>query len=290
MPTPILLFLDWDSTLTTTSTIPILLSLSPKSPSRSPADLSILYASSLAAHVSSYTPRANSRTTLVEEITYLNSLRDVERASIERCEEAGVWMGVTPQIIEDAAEKAVRERRVVLREGTGRVIEEVMKRGGRVVVLSVGWSGQFIRRCLRTTVGVEAEGVEIRANEIEEDGKLSRYFGAEEGGIWTCGDKARLLDEVGGRTKEVRTVYVGDSVTDLECLTCVDIGVCMTDKVEGREQKELCETLQRLRIKCTWILERKASEKGSGVAKDDVCLWWAKDFHEICEGLFLDGR
>lgn len=200
-----------------------------------------------------------------------------------------MWTGVTPQIIEDAADKAISEGSVVLRKGAGRLIEEVLKRRGRVVVLSVGWSGRFIRACLRTAVGMEAEAVGIRANEIEEDGKLSRYFGAEEDGIWTCGDKVRVLNEFVGVAEEVKMVYVGDSVTDLGCLTCVDVGICMRGEVEGSEQKELCETLKRSRIECKWILERKASEKGSDFAKDNACLWWAKDFHEICEGLFCMG-
>lgn len=288
MHKPILLFLDWDSTLTTTSTIPLLLSLSPYSPSTTPSELSALYASSFAAHSSSYAPTTSSRTTLTEEITYLDNLRDVERASIERCEQAGVWRGVTRQIIEDAAEKAIREGSVALREGAEMLIEEVLKRRGRVVVLSVGWSGRFICGCIRTAFGKKAETVEVRANEIEEDGKLSRYFRAEEGGIWTCGDKARMLKEVVQEAEEVKTVYVGDSVTDLQCLTSVDVGICMWDDSDGSEQRELRRTLERLGVECRWIKNSKASQKRNGVAEEQTGLWWAHDFHEICNSAIYD--
>ena len=141
-------------------------------------------------------PSPSSRITLSEEIAYLNSLRHVERASIERCEQVGVWRGVTPLVIEDAAVKTVREGTVVLRHGAGRIIEDVMMEKGRVVVLSVGWSARFISTVLRTALGKESKAIEVRANEIEEDGKLSRYFGAREGGIRTCGNKARVLREI----------------------------------------------------------------------------------------------
>ena len=195
-------------------------------------------------------------------------------------------MGVTPQVIEDTAVRAVGEGSVVLRPGAGRIIEEVLKVEGRVVVLSVGWSARFINACLQTALGREADAVELRANEIE-DGKLSRYFGAEDGGIWTCGDKARVLKEGLRGAEARRTVYVGDSVTDLECLTNADVGICMRGEVGGSEQKELCRTLERLRIECRWILERKAGENGNAVA-EKVGLWWAKDFDEICEAGILD--
>ena len=292
MPAPIILFLDWDSTLTTASTVPLLLSLSPTPPSTCPAELSAHYASALAVHSSSYAPSASSRNTLAQEVVYLDSLRGIERASIERCEEAGVWRGVSPQVIDDAAGEAIRGRSVVLREGAERVIQQGLNGRGRVVVLSVGWSAQFIRGCLLAAMGKEAEAVEIKANEIVEDRKLNRYFGAERGGIWTCADKARVLKEVVGKAKakakakEVRTVYVGDSVTDLECVTSVDVGICMRGEVEGTEQKELHGTLKRLAIECRWIVERKAGEQETGVWEDKVVLWWARDFHDICEGEF----
>ena len=288
MHKPILLFLDWDSTLTTTSTVPLLLSLSPYPPSTTPSELSALYAFAFAAHSSSYAPTASPRTTLTEEITYLNNLRDIERASIERCEQAGVWRGVTWQIVEDAAEKAIREGSVVLREGAERLIEEVLKRRGRVVVLSVAWSGRFISGCLRTAFGKKAEAVEVRANEIEEHGKLSRYFRAEGNGIWTCGDKARVLKEVVHEAKEVKTIYVGDSVTDLQCLTSVDVGISMGDESNGSELRELRRTLERLGVECQWVENSKASQDRSGVAKEQTGLWWADDFHDICNSAIYD--
>ena len=275
--------------MTTASTIPLLLSLPPTNSSLSPAELSALYASSLAAHNSSYVPNACSRTTLVAEVAYLNSLRDVERASIERCERAGVWREVTPQIIENVAEEAIRDGNVVLRPGARRLIQEVLKEKGRIVVVSVGWSRRFIHKCLRVAFGEESSAVEVKANEIGEDGKLDRYFEAEGSGIWTSGDKARLLKEVVGDAKDVKTIYVGDSVTDLQCLTLVDVGICIRGEGEGSEQRELLGTLDRLGIECRWVLEYKGIKKGS-THNEEAGLWWAKDFQEICESKILFNR
>ena len=190
-------------------------------------------------------------------------------------------------MIEGAAEKAIREGSVVLRPGAGRIVEEVLKSGGKVVVLSIGWSAWFISCCLRAGLGKEAKVVEVRANEIREDGNLNRYFGVDGGGIWTCGDKMRVLSEVIQDEKGMRTVYVGDSVTDLECLTRVNVGICMRGGETGSEQNSLCRTLERLKIECRCFLERKAGDKGNAVA-EEVALWWAKDFDEIYEAGILD--
>ena len=81
----------------------------------------------------------------------------------------------------------------------------------------------------------------------------------------------------------MRTVYTGDSLTDLECLTSVDVGICIRGEVDGSEQKELRRTSERLGIECRSVLERKAGENGS---EGKVRLWWAKDFNEICEAGF----
>ena len=239
-----------------------------------------MYASCLATYNSSYIPNTSSRASLSEEIAYLGSLQDVERASIERCEQAGAWRGVTPDVVDSAAEKAVAQGDVVLRLGATRLITETLAGGGKVIVVSVAWSRRFIRTCLRAIIGEDADKVEVKANEIGNDGKLDRYFEREGSGIWTCADKVKIVREISDNAKEGSVVYVGDSVTDLECLTLVDVGICIRGQKEGSEQKELRETLKRVGIGCQWVLGAQGSQDGRAGGKG-MSLWWARDFDEI---------
>ncbi|KAK0509978.1 hypothetical protein JMJ35_007372 [Cladonia borealis] len=119
-PRPLLLLLDFDSTLTLTSTIPLLLSLStfPTLHPLLPA-LSSSYTSSLASHSASYHPKKESRKTVASELAYLTTLTPIEKNSISRLENAGVWKGVTRGRIEDVAKQAVKGGKVVLRKGWG---------------------------------------------------------------------------------------------------------------------------------------------------------------------------
>lgn len=157
--------------------------------------------------------------------------------------------------------------------------------------------------------------MEIVANEIEglddvegSQGMLSRCFdGGEGGGIWTAGDKGRVLrrlvaqdhgeEEKGGNERErARTVYVGDSVTDLECLMLVDVGICIRDEPLQSGQEALRETLERIGVECRWIGEMEhrhvgQSDRGleSGSGGGMKGLWWARDFEEIRESALFRG-
>lgn len=186
---------------------------------------------------------AESRRTLEEERKFLEGLRAVERASVERVEEAGVFRGLDRGVlVRDAAKIGG-----MMKEGWREVVTGVVRSGGRAAVVSVNWSRAWIRECM---VGVEVE-VRVFANEFVvggEDGRMSgrldRWFGGEDGGIWTAGDKVKVMRDFigGGEQKEEEekalVVYVGDSVTDLLCLLEADVGV-----VFGRKLDDVCERL-----------------------------------------------
>lgn len=344
-PSSLLLFLDWDGTLTTHSTLPLIASIttqSSTSPYPSPSDipntttprhhhhhhhhphplltpLSQAYARSLAAHAATYAPAPPQRTTVAQELAYLDALRPTERASIERVEASGIFRRVTARDVDLAAVAAVRDGAVRLRAGVWSMLGGVQGVGGRVAVVSVAWSGRFVRGVLGAACkgyggqGEEGEGagvrvgdVQVRANEIEGggEGRLDRVFGAEEGGIWTAGDKERVMDDVvaeaaaggdcpsslRGALKTPRTVYIGDSPTDLACLLKADVGICIRDAAMSAEQRELQGTLERVGVRCLHVggfergREGGEEEEEAGAGKG---LWWARDFEEVCgSGVF----
>ncbi len=64
-------------------------------------------------------------------------------------------------------------------------------------------------------------------------------------------------------------IYVGDSLTDIECLLAVDVGIIISENGAG----SLIGTLGRLRFIVRHISCYRTSEKAS--------LWWARNFEEI---------
>ena len=187
------------------------------------------------------------------------------------------------------------------RKGWGRCVGGVLRGGGSVGVVSVNWSCVWIRACLGALALALREGVpemdkvKVVANEIEgldgeagSSGGLGRYFGEAGGGIWTCGDKGRCVGEMLAENTGVGeeggvSVYVGDSVTDLEALMGVDVGVCI-----GEGEGELKACAERVGVGWRWVGEFRGSADGWERGGERV-LWWARDFDEICESrLFPD--
>lgn len=249
-------------------------------------------------------------------------------------EEAGAFRGVRGGDVDAAARRGVRVGAVWLRPGWEGCVRDVLLRWGeegrregrgKVGVVSVGWSARFIRRCLfhDAAAGPYGEGelgrrgveemvreMEVVANEIRglddeggSSGMLSRWFGEEGGGVWTAGDKGRvvrrLIAEDGGEGTgmgRMRTVYVGDSVTDLECLLLVDVGICIRDEPLQSGQEALREVLERVGVRCRWIGEMEREHTGQsahGVEGEnggrEKGVWWARDFEEIRRSALFRG-
>ncbi len=307
---PLLLLLDWDGTLTTTTTLPLIASIATL-PTISPklAALSKAYAEDFKAHDASYRPAKQERVTVAQELHYLNSLHSVEKSSIERVEASGIFKDVGTGDIETAAADVVESRSITLRNGWARLVEIVQSSQctGKVGIVSVAWSRRFIFHVLalyeRMEGGadVHAGDVEIRANEIKGDasGRLERCLGNGRG-IWTAGDKVEVMDGLvdafmvmdsgrvdGGVDRQPMVIFVGDSTTDLACLLKAEVGICVRDKPLGEEQRGLEETLERIGVACLHVGEFVKLGRDVGGMGGRNRLWWAKDFHEVCESGIL---
>lgn len=306
------LVLDFDGTLTRKDTTAILGSIpriSGSRPSLSWDAILKAYLEDYSAHQNAYTPGSQDRKTLAEEAAWLRSLRPIELKSVSRVEEAGVFRGVTDGTITRLATRSIASGEVVLRKGWRDLLAIGSPRSSdRVSILSVNWSRTFIRQILLVAAqkelggkAAELEGIinsiAIHANEIEglaaptgSDGKLG-----SSGGIRTSGDKLECLKAVLAKDKgeehasaanpdEVThkplNVYVGDSISDLECLVAADIGICIREEEMGSGQKELASCLERLAIDVRPLNEIYANAQQSGSH-----MWWTQDLRSIAEVL-----
>ncbi|KAJ4290129.1 hypothetical protein N0V88_006636 [Collariella sp. IMI 366227] len=217
MPPKNLLLLDFDGTITAHDTIASLITLcinppnwpadnSPQKPSPLSAtrsgyqdrllmiwsDVLEFYNSEHRIHADSYTPAAADRTTLELELTWLESLREVEAGS------DGI---------------------VLLRKGFSGFLERMTGREDwDVAVVSVNWSSEFIRGVLEEGSGCAEKVEKVVANDIVfPPGEVK---GPEELGkapLVVASDKLRAMKSLKEGLHEQRVVYFGDSPTDLAC-------------------------------------------------------------------------
>ncbi|KAL8924826.1 MAG: hypothetical protein Q9172_002490 [Xanthocarpia lactea] len=300
---PITLILDFDGTLTKTSTLPLIYEighgLNPSCPS---------WHLISQAYVDDYSDFLKSsyskRTTLSQELDWLEQQRTTEYRSIARIEATKVFRGITNEIVRAAAGEAVTDGKTEMRRGWEKLVGKVMEGEGKVGIVSVGWSAEFIRACLSASMnhmraegpdgnidmGLNVEFIDVRANTIlgGEEGKMD-----DSSLILTADDKLRVMtDLVGmGHNDKPRSlvVYVGDSTTDLECLLHAEVGICLSGEADTMtgEQKELKETLDRLGIGCRWIGEMNAVDVK---LRSTDRFWWAEDFDEICHSPLFGAR
>ncbi|KZF24625.1 hypothetical protein L228DRAFT_237539 [Xylona heveae TC161] len=172
------------------------------------------------------------------------------------------------------------------------------------------WTGEdkwrIVREFVRTAAAADAQGTDTDSNNIDSRTQSSSSSNNSGGG------------KKGGR--KIKSIYVGDSTGDLECLVGCDVGICVRD-VEGQDeskilrssQRSLAETCDRLGIHVKWVGHwRKDGNggapsgdgNGTGGGGDDVddiipeleakmlakgkILWWARDFNEIVQSGILD--
>ena len=300
---PILLLLDWDSTLTTTSTLPLIASIAtlPLIHPSLPA-LTAAYTADLKRHDDTYIPAKRDRTSIDQELIYLSSLSAVEKASVERLEAAGIFKDVGANDIDVAAAACWDRESVTLPSGWRRMVESVLRRG-KVGIVSVAWSRRFIEQVLREAdraaggEGGVGDEVAVVANDISGDGSggLDRWFGGKR--VWSAADKGAVMGEFVGEFasrsdgsgvgERPVVVYIGDSVTDLMCLVQADIGICIRDEVLTGEQEALREVLVRVGVECFSIKE--FSRGLDGLDGGGRRLWSAMDFEEVFESGVFDG-
>ncbi|KAL2129849.1 hypothetical protein VTI74DRAFT_7215 [Chaetomium olivicolor] len=328
MPTRNLLMLDFDGTITAHDTLAALVSLciahqpakatktSPPEPDRSRL-LSALwdeivrdYVADHEAHVAAYTPRAEERTTLAQELTYLESLRAVEDKSVARVGMAGFFRGMDAARMRALGGVAcVRGKGIVAKDGEDGDEGEVgggvddggdgvdgKGKGGAVrlrkgflpfiaemtsheewdvAVVSVNWSGEFIRGVLEAGSQYGRRVKKVVANGIGLPDGLVK--GPEELGgepLVTAGDKLRAMRSLKVGMGEQSVVYFGDSTTDLACLVEADLGVVMAD--DGGSK--LLRTFERVGLEVLHV----------GVAEEGSRLVWARDFEEVLESKVME--
>ncbi|MDI1487040.1 MAG: hypothetical protein OHK93_006303 [Ramalina farinacea] len=311
-----LLFLDWDSTLTTASTLPFIASALtyPETP---PAwgELGRAYGEDMARYQGDKGERGE-RGGWEREKGILDSTKPIEAASLSRVASSGIFAGVTRSTLQNLAHRCITDHAVTMRPGWKDLMEHTQAswlahRTGEVHIISVGWSEIFIQACLEVAGGgkgmVEEGGegfVGVLANEVDGSGDGGVIAGSGgEGLMLTSGDKERVVrlleksyrEQWKGSSVRVVSVYVGDSVTDLGGLMACDVGVCVREG-EGREsgeQRELREMLERIGVEVRWIGEMKAEdleglEKRRMDDEEKKFMWWAKGLEEVVESPLYD--
>jgi len=139
----LLIFCDWDETITAEDTLALIPNPDSSEPDAPPpfSYFSKYYLNLLAEHEKEIGPRD----TLERQLEYLDSLGSVERKSVTRVEEKGLFKGVKEDDIRQRAEH------VKFRDGWKRFGEELEKSAYAkfVAVISVNWSSMFIETALR---------------------------------------------------------------------------------------------------------------------------------------------
>jgi hypothetical protein len=153
------IFVDWDETVTSHDTLSLVAPPDSSEPGSPPpfSFFSKYYMEIMDEHEKAFGPRE----TLERQLEYLDSLGSVEKASVSKVEEYGLFKGVKEADIRE------RGKQVKFRDGWKNFTDEATRQEHvwLMGVLSVNWSKSFIVSALRM-VHDDAfmEQFEIRAN------------------------------------------------------------------------------------------------------------------------------
>lgn len=247
------------------------------------------YLAAHAAHRASYRPPAEARSTLAAELEFLESVGPIERASVRRVGEAGFFAGLGAEVLRGVGRRAFElgcqargggcesgggGEGVRVRKGFGEFLGRYGGGGGGekgwdVAVVSVNWSGAFIKGVVEAASGnggirrVVANGIGFPEGMVEGPPELGKEP------LCTAGDKLRAMKSVTGGLEEQKVVYFGDSATDLACLVAADLGVVMADDGETK----LLKILARIGVEVPHVREAREGDK----------LVWGRDFKEVLQ-------
>ncbi|KAN0060905.1 hypothetical protein ACQY0O_006639 [Thecaphora frezii] len=249
----LMIFVDWDETITAQDTLSL---IAPPAGTQEKGHDFAHYTDAYMADLSAHELAFGVRDSLEKQLAFLESIDEVEKKSVTRVEEGGLFSGVRMQDILQRAES------VSFRDGWESADEWLIEKAAKGLieldVISVGWSAAFIQQALaqrRTKSAVAVpEGVAVPrvicANEVEmktnEDGELvgtgrltkskdaaSVVQGgageASRSGIRTGFHKVEELKRLCSRFEATSpvSVYIGDSNTDLPCLLECRYGLVM---------------------------------------------------------------
>ncbi|KAF8863350.1 hypothetical protein BDZ45DRAFT_738325 [Acephala macrosclerotiorum] len=282
--------LDFDGTITTEDTISSLAKYGISFQKAKGEDLSrawdqiiAQYSEDYSKHVEKYRPVKEERKALKDEVEWQRSLGGNEVKSFERVSNSGLFKLIQEQKWKEYGDEAVKTGEVSIRKGFQNFVTGISECGGTWGIVSVNFSYHFIQAVLEAAIGAEKSKVVVLANVCTKEGCILGQE-ADEGGfrriVATSDAKLasmkRLL-QLWSRAPEQakggssRLIYIGDSGTDLECLTAEGVtGIVMSE--DGKS--DLMETLERIGVSVVHVEEILSG----GNQKQ---LYWARNFDEI---------
>jgi len=163
---------------------------------------------------------------------FFDGLAAFDKKALKPVEDAGLLTGISQQALVETG------RRVCLQRHAMQTLLRSVKAGYHLHIVSVNWSKDLIRSALkksqeeeeekaRSTHGERGEGEGLKyelhsPNLLFEDGVS---IGKLSGPPSTAIDKLDIFEKILAETPRNRSVYVGDSVTDVLALLRADIGI-----------------------------------------------------------------
>ncbi|KAI0111403.1 HAD-like domain-containing protein [Daldinia grandis] len=282
------IFLDFDGTITVKDTVGELANFALRVRADEGQDLQKewdavvnAYVDDHSAHVDGYHPQPHARSLPAQEVEFLRHMKTVETRSLGRINDCRLFRGISPTAFREAGRDLVGKGTITLRCGFTRFVQERLKEGWRVWVLSVNWSSAFIEGACG-----ELSGVEVIANDVREDGSVVGppilNPGGADGGhrkeqrnLTNSHDKLDAMKAVLEAEGLVGkpSVYFGDSTTDLECLLAADVGFVVSDK----EDSSLLKTLRRIGKEVPHVQDQGTTSR----------LAWTSNYRDIPDDKFI---
>jgi 2-hydroxy-3-keto-5-methylthiopentenyl-1-phosphate phosphatase len=281
--------LDFDGTITTKDTISNLANFGIKVQRERGNDLTpawdeILrrYGEDFSKHTETYRPLKENRTSLEEEIEYYRSLKDAEIKSFARVSTSAIFKDIETEQWHAFGSHALANGEVMIRSGFKDFIDRIGESRATWGVVSVNFSVEFIRGILAATIGPLSADVEILANQADEEGILKgpqiKGRKSHESVMATSDAKLAAMKDLiefwgsSGNVISGGVVYIGDSGTDVECLTMPGVtGIVISE--DG--SSSLIETLHRIGIQPAHIKDYAEEEKRS--------MYWAREFGDLLD-------
>ncbi|KAK0119107.1 hypothetical protein ONS95_007971 [Cadophora gregata] len=246
------------------------------------------YAESYARCLHGYKTAREDRKTLAEEIAYLRATKGIEVGSFTAVSKSGIFQGIGEEQWRQGGRDAIKTGDVNVRKGFRDFIQLLCESGAIWGVVSVNFSSQFIRGVLEASLEAGAAELEVLANDPDEEGTLR---GPSRGPVMATSDaKLAAMNELLQRWKSrskagvPRVVYIGDSGTDIECLTAEGvIGIVISRRAEPTPgdwmATVMMDMLKRVGLEPVHV---GSQQEGKGSS-----LYWARDFGEIIRSPLL---
>ncbi|KAE8452099.1 hypothetical protein EG329_001566 [Mollisiaceae sp. DMI_Dod_QoI] len=280
--------LDFDGTITSKDTISALANFALSFQKSRGRELSGVwdniitkYSDDYSKHVEKYRPGKEERETLEEEVGFYRSLREIELKSFERVSKSGLFQQIEEQDWKEFGHDAVRTGAVVVRQGFQEFVSVVSGHKLKWGVVSVNFSSHFIKGVLSEDLGAENALLSVLANRSTREGsiigpelnddRLCRVLATSDAKLLSM---KRLLHHWTGASENEngfsRLIYIGDSGTDIECLTAEGVmGIVVSEDGES-------DLMKRLKHIGITVVHVDNILRGS---QDE--LYWARNFNEI---------